>query len=126
MKTILIPTEDHDTMRAVLQTARLIARTFDSYMEGFAIRPAVGTYVTVEPVSSLAISGAFDEDTARGAQAAFEKFMNENGVQRAADGPATFSWAWPRTEASDDAAFVSHGRVFDLIMLCRLGARPGP
>jgi nucleotide-binding universal stress UspA family protein len=121
MKTILIPTEDHDTMRAVLQTARLIARTFDSYMEGFAIRPAVGTYVTVEPVSSLAISGAFDEDTAREAQAAFEKFMNENGVPRAADGPATFSWAWPRTEAADDAALGSHGRVFDLIMLGRPG-----
>ena len=65
MKTILIPTEDHDTMPAVLTTAKLIAQTFDSYMEGFAIRPAVGTYVTVEPVSSLAISGAFDEDTAR-------------------------------------------------------------
>lgn len=121
MKTILIPTEDHDTMPAVLQTARLIARTFDSYMEGFAIRPAVGTYVTVEPVSSLAISGAFDEDTAREAQAAFEKFMTESGVPRAGEGPATFSWAWPRTEATDDAALGSYGRVFDLIMLGRPG-----
>jgi nucleotide-binding universal stress UspA family protein len=121
MKTILIPTEDHDTMPAVLQTARLVARTFDSYMEGFAIRPAVGTYVTVEPVSSLAISGAFDEDTAREAQGVFETFMNTNGVPRAADGPATFSWAWPRTEATDDAALGSYGRVFDLLMLGRPG-----
>ena len=39
MKTILIPTEDHDSMPAVLEAARLIARTFDSYMEGFAVRP---------------------------------------------------------------------------------------
>ena len=120
MKTILIPTEDHDTMQAVLKTARLVAQTFDSYMEGFAIRPAVGTYVTVEPVSSLAISGAFDEDTAREAQAAFEKFMTENGVPRAGEGNA-FSWAWPRSEAADDAALGSHGRVFDLIMLGRPG-----
>ena len=43
MKSILIPTEDHDTMQAVLATALVVARTFDSYMEGFAIRPAVGT-----------------------------------------------------------------------------------
>ena len=120
MKTILIPTEDHDTMPAVLKTARLVAQTFDSYMEGFAIRPAVGTYVTVEPVSSLAISGAFDEDTAREAQAAFEKFMTENGVPRAGEGN-TFSWAWPRSEATDDAALGSYGRVFDLIMLGRPG-----
>jgi nucleotide-binding universal stress UspA family protein len=90
-------------------------------MEGFAIRPAVGTYVTVEPVSSLAISGAFDEDTAREAQAAFEKFMQERGVPRAADGVTGYSWAWPRTEASDDAALGSYGRVFDLIVLGRPG-----
>ena len=55
-------------------------------MEGFAVRPAVGTYVTVEPVSSLAISGAFDEDTAREAQATFEQFMQANGIPQAADG----------------------------------------
>ena len=55
MKTILIPTEDHDTMPAVLEGARLIARIFGSYMEGFAVHPAAGTYVAVEPVSSLAI-----------------------------------------------------------------------
>ena len=121
MKTILIPTEDHDCMPSVLETALLMARTFDSYMEGFAIRPAVGTYVTVEPVSSLAISGAFDEDTAREAQAAFEKFMQEKDVPRAGEGPATFSWAWPRTEAADDAALGSYGRIFDLIVLGRPG-----
>jgi nucleotide-binding universal stress UspA family protein len=121
MKTILIPTEDHDCMPAVLEAARLVARTFDSYMEGFAIRPAVGTYVTVEPVSSLAISGAFDEDTAREAQAAFEKSMLDKSVPRAGEGSATFSWAWPRTEAVDDAALGSYGRVFDLIVLGRPG-----
>jgi hypothetical protein len=34
MKSILIPTEDHDAMPAVLEAARLIARAFDSYMKG--------------------------------------------------------------------------------------------
>ena len=42
MKTILIPTEDHDAMPAVLEAARLIARAFDSYMEGFAVHPSLG------------------------------------------------------------------------------------
>ena len=121
MKTILIPTEDHDCMPAVLDAARLIARTFDGYMEGFAVRPAVGTYVTVEPVSSLAISGAFDEDSAREAKATFERYMQSNNVPPAGDGPATFSWAWPRNDAADDAALGTYGRVFDLIVLGRPG-----
>ena len=94
MRTILIPTEDHDCMPAVLETARLIAQIFDSYMQGIAVRPAVGTYVTVEPVSSLAISGAFDEDTAKEARATFERFMQTNAIPQDGNGKAV-SWGWP-------------------------------
>ena len=122
MKTILIPTEDHDAMPAVLEAARLIALKFDSYMEGFAVRPALGTYVTVEPVSSLAISGAFEEDTAKEAKAAFEAFMLTHGVPKRAPEPAAFSYAWPRDEAGEDSAIGGRGRFFDLIAL----GRPGP
>lgn len=122
MKTILIPTEDHDCMPAVLETARLVAQIFDSYMEGIAVRPAVGTYVTVEPVSSLAISGAFDEDTAREARASFERFMQTNAVPPPpVDGRAAMSWSWPRNEAVDDSVIGTYGRVFDLIVLGRPG-----
>ena len=52
MKTILIPTEDHDAMPAVLEGARLVAQAFGSYMEGFAVRPSPATYVTVEVMSA--------------------------------------------------------------------------
>jgi nucleotide-binding universal stress UspA family protein len=121
MKTILIPTEDHDAMPAVFEAARLIARSFDSYMEGFAVRPAIGTYVTVEPVSSLAISGAFEEDTARQALELFEAFMQKHNVPRALAEPAVYSCGWPRAEAADDAFLGSYGRVFDLIVLGRPG-----
>ena len=37
-KTILVPTEQHDRMNATLETALLLARKFDSYVEGFALR----------------------------------------------------------------------------------------
>jgi nucleotide-binding universal stress UspA family protein len=122
MKSILIPTEDHDSMPAVLEAARLLARTFDSYMEGFAVRPAIGTYVTVEPVSSLAISGAFEEDTARESAELFEAFMRKHNVPRAVAGePAVYSYGWPRTEAADDSFLGSYGRIFDLIVLGRPG-----
>ncbi len=124
MKTLLIPTEDHDAMPAVLEGARLIARTFDSYMEGFAVRPSPGTYVTVEPVSSLAISGVFEADTAK-VRGDFEKFMQDRGVpQGGTESPAGYSYAWPRTEALEDAFIGSYGRVFDLIVLGRPGSAP--
>jgi nucleotide-binding universal stress UspA family protein len=124
MKTILIPTEDHDAMPAVLEAARLIARAFDSYMEGFAVRPSLATYVSVEPVSSLAISDAFEGDTAHQARGEFESFMQTHAVPRAErEGePAVFSYGWPWEEAAEDAFIGNRGRVFDLIVL----GRPGP
>ncbi|MDO8876261.1 MAG: universal stress protein [Pseudolabrys sp.] len=122
MKTMLIPTEDHDAMPAVLEGARLLARTFDSYMEGFAVRPSPGTYVTVEPVSSLAISGDFEPETAKEAQASFEAFMKAHKVPPGGQAPATYSYGWPRADAAEDAYIGSYGRVFDLIVLGRPGA----
>jgi len=124
MKTILIPTEDHDAMPAVLEGVRLIAHAFGSYMEGFAVRPAAGTYVTVEPVSSLAIAGAFDEDAARQARAQFEAFMHAHKIAHGKKEPAVFSYDWPREESADDTYIGSHGRVFDLIALGRPGPEP--
>ena len=124
MKTILIPTEDHDAMPAVLEGARLIARTFDSYMEGFAVRPSPGTYVTVEPVSSLAISGVFEADTAK-VKADFEKFMQGRNVPPGGtETPAVYSYAWPRADAMEDSFIGTYGRIFDLIVLGRPGSAP--
>jgi nucleotide-binding universal stress UspA family protein len=124
MKTILIPTEDHESMSAVLETARLIASRFDSYMEGFAVRPSAADFVAVEPVSSLAIASVEEADAeiAREARAAFESFMQAHEVPRAArQGPATYSFGWTRAEAEDDAFVGSYGRLFDLTVLGRPG-----
>ena len=123
MKTILIPTEEHDAMTAVLEAATLVARTFDSYIEGFAVHPTAGTYVAVEPVSSLAISGAFEHDAELAAQARtfFESFMSSHDVPPAARDSAKFSYGWPHKEAEDDLFIGSYGRSFDLIALGRPG-----
>ncbi len=122
MKTILIPAEDHDAMGAVLEGARLVARLFDSYMEGFAVRPSAASYVSLEPVSSLALSGAFDPEAANQSRHAFESFMQAHEVPSGSGEPAVYSYGWPRTEAADDTLIGSLGRVFDLIVL----GRPGP
>lgn len=124
MKTILIPTEDHDAMPAVLAAGLAVARMFDSYIEGVAVRPSAGTYVTVEPVSSLAISGAYDADAARNAQTLFQSFMQANGVPSASGETAALSCSWPLPEVVDDSFIGNHGRVFDLIVLGRPGRAP--
>jgi nucleotide-binding universal stress UspA family protein len=124
MKSILIPAEDHDSMPAVLEAARIIAQTFDAYMEGFAARPSPAAYVSVDPVSSLAISGAFDADTTREVKAQFEAFMQTHAVPPAGENRDGYSWAWPREEAMDDMFIGSRGRVFDLIVVGRPGGAP--
>ena len=37
-EAVLVPTENHDVMQSTLETALLLARKFDSYVEGFALR----------------------------------------------------------------------------------------
>ena len=109
-------------MPAVLEAARLVGHAFDSYMEGFAVRPSPATYVTVEPVSSLAISGAYEGDSARQARNEFEAFMHRHKVPRAEKEAAGYSYAWPREDPEEDSFIGSYGRIFDLIAL----GRPGP
>jgi hypothetical protein len=37
-RTILVPIEQHELMHSTLPTALTLARKFDSYIEGFALR----------------------------------------------------------------------------------------
>lgn len=124
MKTILVPTEDHDAMPAVLEAALLMAKSFDSYLEGFAIRPMAGTYVTLEPVSSLALTGAFDGEAAKHAREMFEDFMKSHNLAQGAQEPATLSYGWSLADAVDDSFLGSYGRIFDLVVLGRPGRAP--
>jgi len=130
MKTILVPVEDHDSMPAVLEAARLLARRFDAYMEGFAVQPAAADLLTVDPLSNLAISQHGDSgvEIERDARALFEAFMAANEVPAAAPPspmqPARFSQAWSGSGVEADSFIGSHGRVFDLIVLGRPGRSP--
>jgi nucleotide-binding universal stress UspA family protein len=129
MKTILIPAEDHDSMPAVLETARLVAHRFGSYMEGFAVYPTAGNFVAVDPLSSLTMPHAHEGEVEIEGQARslFESFMAANDVPRAAVQPlaqqreAKYSYGWRRPAAEADAFIGSYGRLFDLIVLGRPG-----
>ena len=81
-KTILVPIEQHDLMTSTLETALLLARKFDSYIEGFALcvsNPAVFATGDMGAVPIPALEHEIAEHEKR-SRSLFESFMQEHGV----------------------------------------------
>ena len=96
MKTILVPTENHDAMRSALETALLLARRYDSYIEGFALRWSINQIVGGDIAGGIPVE-AFDKDIAEEAKQArqlFESFMQEHGVPRSTKATGALSFGW--------------------------------
>jgi nucleotide-binding universal stress UspA family protein len=120
MKTILVPTESHEAMRSALSTALALARRFDSYIEGFALRFRVNEFIAVDMAGAIPLETLREEslDEARRARALFEGFMKDNAVPRT-NSAAALSYGW-LDDAPEGEGFVgSHGRVFDVIVMSR-------
>ena len=121
-KTILVPIEQHDRMNATLETALLLARKFDSYVEGFALRVELATAFAVGDVAAVPIP-ALEHDIADNEQrgrSLFENFMQAHAVPRGADAKALSS-GWLENAPEGDHFVGSHGRVFDVIVLGKPG-----
>jgi nucleotide-binding universal stress UspA family protein len=122
-RTILVPVEQHDLMDSTLQTALCLARQFDSYIEGFALRVAIPpTAFAIGDVGAVPIP-AFDQELAENekqSRSLFESFMREHGVSCGGDTKALSS-AWLEGAPEGEHFVGSHGRVFDVIVLGRPG-----
>jgi nucleotide-binding universal stress UspA family protein len=128
MKTILVPTESQGSMRAALTTALMLARRFDSYIEGFALRARVNEFIAVDMAGAIPLETLREEsvDEARRARTLFESFMREHDVPRSETATASLfapvsslSYGW-LDDAPEGEDFVgSRGRVFDLIVMSR-------
>jgi nucleotide-binding universal stress UspA family protein len=121
MKTILIPVETHDAMRSTLQTAMLLARRFDSYVEGFALRFRVNEFIAVDMAGAIPLESLREEnqEEAKRARLLFDGFMRENGIPQADRTAPTLSFNW-FNDAPEGENFVgSYGRVFDVIVMSR-------
>ena len=121
IKTILLPTEQRESMRAALETALLMARRFDSYIEGFALRSRINDFVAMDVGGSFAMDTFAQEniEEAKKAQAMFESFMQENGVPPSAEAASSLSFGWLDDAPEGESIVGSYGRVFDLIVLSR-------
>jgi nucleotide-binding universal stress UspA family protein len=127
MKTVLVPTEQNAAMESALDSALLLAKKFDSLIEGFPLRPAVADIVAMDPDAGLTMVAIKenDADMARQAEELFRAFMQRQGVQQHADRASTpsaaASWTW-HADAPGGHDFVgSYGRVFDVVVLAQPG-----
>ncbi len=121
MMTILVPVESHDAMRSTLATALALARRFDSYIEGFALRFRVNEFIAVDMAGAIPLETLREEslDEAKRARVLFESFMRENNVPQAEGATGGPSYGWFE-EAPEGESFVgSYGRVFDVIVMGR-------
>jgi nucleotide-binding universal stress UspA family protein len=129
MKTILVPTEQNAAMTSALDVALLLARKFDSCIEGFPLRPAVADMVAMDPDAGLTMVAVKENDAemVRQAEDLFQSFMKRHGVTQRADEvtasplPASLSWTWNTAAPSGNDFVGSYGRVFDVIVLARPG-----
>ena len=121
MKTILIPTERRESMSSALQTATLLARRFDSYIEGFALQPGISQFLAVDMVGGIAPKSFRQEsiEEAKKTKAMFESFMQEQGVPRSGQAASGLSFGWLDDAPEGEGTVGSYGRVFDLIVLSR-------
>src|SRR5436190_2231875 len=126
MKTILVPTEQHELMASMLQTAVLLGRRFDSYIEGFALFPAMVEIYALDSEISLPIEvKEHDAEMAKQARRLFEQFMQGQGIAHSKTPVPTISFDWFEDAPDGDAFVGSYGRVFDIIVAGRPGAGRG-
>lgn len=129
MKTILVPVEPHDSIQSVLETALLVGAKFDAHIEGFALRPAIGNMVTMDPVNSLTVVSLRENDLEiiKEARGVFESFMGDKAVPGPGGAGASVSQAWFDAAPGGEDFVGSYGRVFDLIVVGRpTKGRQGP
>jgi hypothetical protein len=123
MKTILVPTEQNSSMISALDTALLLGRKFDSYVEGFPLRPAVAELVAMDPDSGLTMVAVKENDAemARQAHDLFQSYMDQHHVAPFDAAKASLSFGWLESAPSGHDFVGNYGRVFDVIVLARPG-----
>jgi nucleotide-binding universal stress UspA family protein len=121
MKTILVPTGKQEGMRAALDAALVLARRFDSYLEGFALRWSFTMFAGVDAAGVVPVEAykRDSEDEERQAKQSFEAYMQEHKVPRASGAQGALSFGWLDDAPEGDNFVGSYGRVFDLIVMSK-------
>ncbi len=122
MKTILLPFSGSDAATAALDTALVVARDFDSYIEGLFVRqlpPIIAGEGITLPGDYMTQLAEESQAQAKFAREKFEQTMKGRGVSGGNIETAGVSYGWTEIEGTLTQAIGEYGRVFDLVMVAR-------
>jgi nucleotide-binding universal stress UspA family protein len=121
MRAILVPVEAHSCLRSVLETALLLGQSLSSYIEGFALGPAIPNVYAVDvAVISLPILDERERaEMAADARQRFESFMQAHHVTERFGEPNGLSFGWHGDALQGDPYVGDYGRAFDAVVVGR-------
>jgi len=108
-------------MGSALEPALLLARRFDSYIEGFALRWNIADFGGADMMGAVVFQADHQEIARMETQARqiFESFMQKHNVPRSTATTESLSFGWLDNAPEGDSFVGSHGRVFDVIVMNR-------
>jgi nucleotide-binding universal stress UspA family protein len=124
MSTILVPFCDDDRAEAALQTALLIARRYDSHVEGlhaWRTPQIIAGEGVVFPSESLARLTDESKQFAASAHQRFDRIVKEEGIVYREIGTAIdgVSCSWREGEGVESEIVGDYGRLFNVIVMGR-------
>ena len=121
MRTVLVPIEGNVASQSALQTALLLGRMVDGYMEGFALGPGIPAVYTVDVPVVLppVLDEASRRELAVQGRKQFETFMQTHNVQERFGEPSGLSFGWQAGALQGDTFVGDYGRAFDVIVVGR-------
>ncbi len=125
MKNLLVAVEQSRVLPSAFETAFLVAQTFDSYIEGFYLLPAIDVLLGAEGMgAALSAAESVERETRQRSEEARQEFLNFAQSRKIPlSGPshdgATVTAGWHLEEAPGEGPVGSRGRLFDLIVVGR-------
>jgi nucleotide-binding universal stress UspA family protein len=128
MRWILVHVDEHRALHSVLTCALLVARRFDSQIDGLHARPGAPRIIPVAPEGAFIPASEIvedleraDRDLDRQLRERFDAFMREHGVPAVASvlPGAEVAAAWRDEAVAGYEALGSTGRAYDLIAVAR-------
>lgn len=121
-RNLLVPVEDHTRMSAVLATATLIGRTFESFLQGVPLAPDISDIVIADiSIGATVFDARAREALATRAAKIFQGAMGLHDVPHYDAGSHDFAHDWLPTMMSD-SALGPYARIFDMIVVGKPGS----
>jgi nucleotide-binding universal stress UspA family protein len=121
MRSILVPVEEHSLIQPVLETALLLGRAVDGYLEGMAITPNLPPYIASDiAVGDISfLDPEVRRQRAEASQRLFETFMTAQRVPRLNAEAIGLSFGWRGEDLAEDDFVGHYARAFDITVLGR-------